>query len=76
VQESLEQLEQKKKQKVVEVEVDGVTVHMNGAFEVLSIYLNPELDIPAQEKALKNALNSAREKIQKDLAKTMAGNLF
>lgn len=72
----LQELQKQIKQKVVEVEVNGVKIHMNGTFEVLSVYLNPELDILAQEKALTNALNSAREKVQKDLAKTMAGNLF
>jgi len=59
----------KKEREVVEKE--GISVEINGAFEVESIKLNPELDIMRQQEVLKRCLNEARENIQKRLAKIM-----
>lgn len=59
-----------KKEKEV-VEKDGITVEINGAFEVESIKLNPELSTDRQQEVLKRCLNEARENIQKRLAKIM-----
>lgn len=44
---------------------------MNGTFGVEEIKLNPESGIEDQLKALKEALNEARESIQKSLAQRM-----
>jgi len=59
-----------KKEKEV-VERDGISVEINGNFEVESIKLNPELNIEKQQEVLKRCLNEARETIQKRLAKMM-----
>jgi len=49
----------------------GVSVTINGAFEVEGIKLNPELDTQEQQETLKHCLNKAREEIQKTLAQKM-----
>ena len=49
----------------------GVSVTMNGNFEVEEIKLNPELSIEEQQITLKHCLNKVREDIQKTLAKKM-----
>ena len=59
-----------KKEKMV-VERNGVSVEMNGNFEVENIRLNPELSIEDQQDALKKCLNEAREGIQKKMAQIM-----
>jgi DNA-binding protein YbaB len=59
-----------KKEKEV-VERDGISVEINGNFEVESIKLNPELSTEKQQEVLKRCLNEARETIQKRLAKMM-----
>ena len=59
-----------KKEKEV-VERDGISVEMNGSFEVENIKLNAELSIDKQQEVLKRCLNEARETIQKRLAKMM-----
>ena len=53
------------------VERDGVSVEINGNFEVENIKLNPALDTDKQQEVLKRCLNEARESIQKKLAKMM-----
>jgi DNA-binding protein YbaB len=59
-----------KKEKIV-VEKRGVSIEMNGNFEVENIKLNPELGIDDQQETLKQCLNEARETIQKRLAQTL-----
>ncbi|MCX6723096.1 MAG: YbaB/EbfC family nucleoid-associated protein [Candidatus Staskawiczbacteria bacterium] len=59
-----------KKEKEI-IEKEGISVEMNGNFEVLNINLNPGLDQNRQEEVLKRCLNEARENIQKRLAKIM-----
>jgi DNA-binding protein YbaB len=49
----------------------GVSVTINGAFEVEEIILSPELGIQEQQEVLKYCLNKVREDIQKTLAKKM-----
>jgi len=49
----------------------GVSVTINGNFEVEEIILNSELSIQDQQETLKHCLNKAREDIQKILAKKM-----
>jgi DNA-binding protein YbaB len=62
-----------KKEKMT-VEKRGVSVTMNGNFEVEEIKLNPELNSEDQQNTLKQCLNAARENIQKTLAKTLMGS--
>ncbi|MFA6189988.1 MAG: hypothetical protein WC711_00520 [Candidatus Staskawiczbacteria bacterium] len=59
-----------KKEKEI-VERDGISVEINGNFEVENIKLNPELSIDRQQEVLKRCLNEVRETIQKRLAKVM-----
>lgn len=59
-----------KKERLV-FEDRGVSVTINGAFEIEEIKLNPELEIQDQQEALKHCLNKAREEIQKTLAQKM-----
>jgi len=49
----------------------GVSVTINGSFEVEEIKLNPELSIEDQQEVLKYCLNKVREEIQKTLAQKM-----
>lgn len=59
-----------KKEKLT-VDRGGVSVTLNGNFEVEDIKLNAELSIEDQQNTLKDALNEARESIQKKLAQKM-----
>ena len=67
----LKKLQSEFKKERLTVEKKGVSVIMNGNFEVEEIKLNPELSIEDQQNALKEALNEARESIQKTLAQKM-----
>jgi len=69
----LKKMQDEFKKETVEVEKQGVKVSMNGHFEVQNITLNASLSIEDQQRALKDALNEAREKIQKALASKMMG---
>ena len=60
------------KKERITIEKRGVKVVMNGNFGVEEIILNSDLGIEDQQSALKEAINEAREEIQKILAKTLA----
>ncbi len=49
----------------------GVSVTMNGNFEVEDVTLNPALSIEEQQSTIKHCLNKVREDIQKTLAQKM-----
>ncbi len=55
-------------------EKDGTSITLNGNFEVLEVKLNPQLSVDQQQDVLKQCFNTARENIQKKLAKTMIGS--
>ena len=67
----LKKMQDSFKKETVTVEKRGVVVTVNGNFGVDAIKLNPELSIEDQQNALKDALNEARETIQKTLAQKM-----
>ena len=67
----LKKLQDSFKKEKLNVEKRGVSVLMNGNFEVEEIKLNSELSVEDQQNILKNCLNEAREEIQKKLAKIM-----
>lgn len=67
----LRKMQDEFKKERMTVEKRGVRVVMNGNFGVEEITLNAELSIEDQQNALKEALNEAREEIQKTLAKKM-----
>ena len=69
----LQEIQKQVKQKKITVEKEGVTVTMNGSFEIEEIRLNPEIDTSSQEQAVKNALNEAVQKIQSSMVKTLSG---
>ncbi len=67
----LKKLQDNFKKEKITIEKRGVSIEMNGNFEVENIKLNPELGIDDQQEALKQCLNEARETIQKRLAQTL-----
>ncbi len=67
----LKKLQDEFKKEMITVEKLGTKVTMNGNFGVEEIMLNAELSIQDQQHALKDALNEARESIQKTLAQKM-----
>ena len=67
----LKKLQDSFKKEKINVEKEGVSVEMNGNFEVENIKINPELGIEKQQEILKKCLNEAREDIQKKLANVM-----
>ena len=58
------------------VEKNGVSVTLNGNFDVENIKLNSELSIEDQQDALKQCLREAKENIQKTMAKAIASSGF
>ena len=67
----LKKLQDSFKKERITIEKRGVSVEMNGNFEVENIKLNPELGLEDQQETLKKCLNEAREDIQKRLAKSL-----
>lgn len=67
----LKKLQDSFKKEKMTVEDRGVSVTMNGNFEVEDVKLNPELNVDEQARVLKQNLNKVREDIQKNLAKMM-----
>jgi len=63
----LKKMQDEFKKERLTVEKKGTMVTINGNSEVEEIKLNPELQIDEQERTLKDALNEARETIQKKL---------
>ena len=57
-------------------EKNGVSVTLNGNFDVEDIRLNPELSIDDQQDALKQCLREAKENIQKTMGKAIAASGF
>ena len=72
----LKQMQSEFKREKLTFENKGVTVVMNGNFEIEDIKLNPDLNIDQQQDALKYCLNRVREDIQKTLAQKMMGAGF
>ena len=52
-------------------EQKGISVTINGSFEIEELKLNPDLSVIEQENILKQNLNEARESVQKKLAQKM-----
>ena len=72
----LRKMQDQMKKEIMTVEKNGVSVTMNGSFEVQEIKLNPSLSIEDQQHALKGALNEAKDNIQKKLAQSLMGSGF
>ena len=72
----LKQMQDSFKKERLTVEKRGVSITMNGNFEVEEIKLNPELSLEDQQDVLKEALNEARENIQKKLAQSLMSSGF
>ena len=60
----------------ITVEKRGVSVTMNGGFEVKQLKLNPELSIEDQEEAVKEALSEAKKNIQEKMAKSLGAQFL
>lgn len=67
----LKKLQDSFKKEKLTVEKKGVSVVMNGNFEVEDVKLNSELSIEEQQNVLKQCLNEARENIQKNMAQKL-----
>ncbi|MSU54367.1 MAG: YbaB/EbfC family DNA-binding protein [Candidatus Staskawiczbacteria bacterium] len=67
----LKKMQDEFKREKLTFEDRGVSITMNGNFEVEEIKLNPELSIEDQQEVVKQCLNKVREDIQKTLAKKM-----
>lgn len=72
----LKKLQDSFKKEKLTVEKNGVSVTMNGNFEVEEIKLNASLEASEQAEVLKKCLNEARESIQKKLAQSMMSSGF
>ncbi len=70
----LKKMQDEIKKQIVDVEQQGVKVTMRGDMEILKLELNPDLDHKAQAEAILKALREAKEKIQKQLAQSLAGS--
>lgn len=58
-------------QETVTEEKNGVKIVLNGNMEVISVNLNANLNISAQENAIKECVNSAVKRAQKLMAKKL-----
>lgn len=58
-------------EETVTEEKNGVKVVLNGNMEVMSVNLNENLNISAQENAVKDCVNSAVKRAQKLMAKKL-----
>ncbi len=67
----LYKLQSELKKEKVEDEDNGVKVVVNGKMEVEEVILNPDLELSAQEKAVKKCINGAMQKIQQIAAQKM-----
>lgn len=70
----LKKLQDSFKKEKLTVEKRGVSVTMNGNFEVEEVKLAKDLPVEEQEQIVKDCLNDAREQIQKKLAKNLMGS--
>ncbi|MDD5098105.1 MAG: YbaB/EbfC family nucleoid-associated protein [Candidatus Pacebacteria bacterium] len=57
---------------MIERERDGIKIVINGKSEIVSISLNPELDIKKQGESLKNCINDASRDAKMLMAKKAA----
>ncbi len=67
----LYRLQKELQKETVEVEKNGVKVEVNGKMEVQKVELNSEISKEEQEKAVKECLNEALDKIKNTMAQKM-----
>ncbi len=67
----LKKLQEDFKKEKITIEKEGVSVEMNGNFEIENIKLSEQVELQKQQQILKDCINEAREKIQKNLAQKM-----
>lgn len=72
----LKKMQDSMKKEKETVEKNGVSVMLNGNFDVEDIKLNPELSIDDQQETLKQCLREAKENIQKTMAKALSNSGF
>jgi len=68
----LKDLESALGKEIIEKERDGIKVVINGKSEIISITLNPEMDIKKQEELLKNCINDVSRDAKMMMAKKAA----
>ncbi len=72
----LKKMQDSMKKEKETVEKNGVSVTLNGNFDVEDIKLNSELSIDEQQDILKQCLREAKDNIQKTMAKAIASSGF
>lgn len=70
---NIRELQNKIKQEKVTIEKNGVTITLNGAFDMLELKLNPDMAADRLEHLVKECYGKAKEKVQKALAEQMKG---
>lgn len=55
----------------IELEDQGIKVVINGTMKIEQLVLNAELDHASQARAVKDLINKAIEKLQKDIASSL-----
>ncbi|MFA5249079.1 MAG: YbaB/EbfC family nucleoid-associated protein [Candidatus Paceibacterota bacterium] len=68
----LKEIQDQLKKERVEFEKQGVKVVINGKMEIEELYLNPDLGVDQQQKAVKECINDAMHKVQMNLAQKMS----
>jgi len=67
----LRQMQSAAKEETATVEKNGVKVTVNGAFEVLSIEPNTELDSATLSNTIRDCTNDALKQVQKSVAQKL-----
>lgn len=70
----LKKIQDNLKKEEATIEKSGISVTVNGNFELKQLKLNPSLDIQDQEKVIMEAINEAHKEIQQKMAKSLMGS--
>lgn len=69
----LKKLQDEVKKERFDAQMDGVSVTVNGAFNILEVVLNPELDTDKQAQTVKDVTNQALGNAQRAMAEKFKG---
>ncbi len=61
---------------IIEHEKNGIKITLNGKMELVDVKLNPDYDIPTQEKYLKKCFKEVTKQAQIQIAKKMMAQGF
>ncbi len=66
-------MQEEMKKETVQTQDGGVSIELNGNFDIVDIKLNPDLRIDDQEKAILKCFKKAKEEIQKKMISKLGG---